>query len=123
MAKPIKQMQKILIIIFVLLRYQTKAQQIFVNGQNLNSIKNVNYITVKAQKTWMATRLSAFLDYGQGTSEREQEITDVNKKSMFFKSRVEFFNLLDKNGWDLVDTYEETKDGKVFVLHIFKRKK
>lgn len=122
MAKPIKQMQKILIIIFVLLRYQTKAQQIFVNGQNLNSIKNVNYITVKAQKTWMATRLSAFLDYGQGTSEREQEITDVNKKSMFFKSRVDFFNLLDKNGWDLVDTYEETKDGKVFVLHIFRRK-
>lgn len=124
MAKPIKQMQKILIIIFsTALCYQTKAQQIFVNGQNLSTINNVNYITIKAQKTWMATRLSAFLDYGQGTSEREQEITDANKKSMFFKSRVELFNLLDKNGWDLIDTYEETKDGKVFVLHIFKRKK
>ncbi len=117
-------MQKILIIIFsTALCYQTKAQQIFVNGQNLSTINNVNYITIKAQKTWMATRLSAFLDYGQGTSEREQEITDANKKSMFFKSRVELFNLLDKNGWDLIDTYEETKDGKVFVLHIFKRKK
>jgi hypothetical protein len=117
-------MQKILIILFfTVLCYQIKAQQIFVNGQNLSTIKNVHYITVKAQKTWMATRLSAFLDYGQGTSEREQEITDANKKSMFFKSRVELFNLLDKNGWDLVDTYEETKDGKVFVLHIFRRKK
>ena len=117
-------MQKILIILFfTVLCYQTKAQQIFVNGQNLSTIKNVNYITVKAQKTWMATRLSAFLDYGQGTSDREQEMTDANKKSMFFKSRVELFNLLDKNGWDLVDTYEETKDGKVFVLHIFRRKK
>jgi hypothetical protein len=117
-------MQKILIIFFfMVLCYQTKAQQIFVNGQNLSTIKNVNYITVKAQKTWMATRLSAFLDYGQGTSDREQEMTDANKKSMFFKSRVELFNLLDKNGWDLVDTYEETKDGKVFVLHIFRRKK
>jgi hypothetical protein len=117
-------MQKILIILFfTVLCYQIKAQQIFVNGQNLSTIKNVNYITVKAQKTWMATRLSAFLDYGQGTSDREQEMTDANKKSMFFKSRVELFNLLDKNGWDLVDTYEETKDGKVFVLHIFRRKK
>jgi hypothetical protein len=117
-------MQKILTIIFLMvLCYQTKAQQIFVNGQNLSTIKNVNYITVKAQKTWMATRLSAFLDYGQGISEREQEITDANKKSMFFKSRVELFNLLDKNGWDLVDTYEETKEGKVFVLHIFRRRK
>lgn len=117
-------MQKILIIIFfTTLCYQTKAQQIFVNGQNLSTIKNVNYITIKAQKTWMATRLSAFLDYGQGTSDREQEITDVNKKSMFFRSRAELFNLLDRNGWDLVDTYEETKDGKVFVLHIFRRKR
>jgi hypothetical protein len=116
-------MKKLLIILFVALAYQTKAQQIFVNGQNLSTLKNVNYITVKAQKTWMATRLSAFLDYGQGTSDREQEMTDANKKSMFFKSRVELFNLLDKNGWDLVDTYEETKDGKVFVLHIFRRKK
>jgi hypothetical protein len=116
-------MKKLLIILFVAIACQTNAQQIFVNGQNLNTLKNVNYITVKAQKTWMATRLSAFLDYGQGTSDREQEITDANKKSMFFKSRVELFNLLDKNGWDLVDTYEESKDGKVFVLHIFRRKK
>jgi hypothetical protein len=116
-------MKKLLIILFVSITYQINAQQIFVNGQNLSTLKNVNYITVKAQKTWMATRLSAFLDYGQGTSDREQEITDANKKSMFFKSRVELFNLLDKNGWDLVDTYEESKDGKVFVLHIFRRKK
>jgi hypothetical protein len=116
-------MRKLLIIFFVAFAFQTKAQQIFVNGQNLSTLKNINYVTVKAQKTWMATRLSAFLDYGQGTSDREQEITDVNKKSMFFKSRVELFNLMDKNGWDLVDTYEESKDGKVFVLHIFRRKK
>ncbi len=117
-------MQKILVIsLFMVLCYQINAQQVFVNGQNLSTIKNINYITIKAQKTWMATRLSAFLDYGQGTSDREQEITDANKKSIFFKSRVELFNLLDKNGWDLVDTYEENKDGKVFVLHIFRRKK
>ena len=116
-------MQKLLVILFMVLCYHSKAQQIFVKGQNLDTIKNVNYITVKAQKTWMATRLSAFLDYGQGTSDREQEITDANKKSMFFKSRVELFNLFDKNGWDLVDTYEETKEGKIFVLHIFRRKK
>ncbi|MDZ7900958.1 MAG: hypothetical protein U5N85_23390 [Arcicella sp.] len=116
-------MRKFFIILLVAFGYHINAQQIFVNGQSLNTLKNVNYITVKAQKTWMATRLSAFLDYGQGTSDREQEITDANKKSMFFKSRVELFNLLDKNGWDLVDTYEESKDGKVFVLHIFRRKK
>ena len=118
-----KQMRKLLIISLLVICYQTKAQQIFVNGQSLSNMKNVNYVTIKAQKTWMTTRFSAFLDYGQGTSDREQEITDANKKSMFFKSRVEIFNLLDKNGWDLVDTYEETKDGKVFVLHIFRRKK
>jgi hypothetical protein len=115
-------MRKGLIILLLVFCYQLKAQQIFVNGQNLSTLKNINYVTVKAQKTWMATRLSAFLDYGQGTSEREQEITDANKKSMFFKSRVEIFNLLDKNGWDLVDTYEEAKDGKAFILHIFRRK-
>jgi hypothetical protein len=116
-------MKKGLIVLLLVLSYQSKAQQIFVNGQNLTTIKNVNYITVKAQKTWMATRLSAFLDYGQGTSEREQEITDANKKSMFFKSKVDIFNLLDRNGWELVDTYEESKDGKVYTLHVFRRKK
>ena len=116
-------MKKGLIILLLVLCYQTKAQQIFVNGQNLTTIKNVNYVTIKAQKTWMATRLSAFLDYGQGTSEREQEMTDANKKSMFFKSRVDIFNLLDRNGWELVDNYEETKDGKTYILHIFRRKK
>jgi hypothetical protein len=63
------------------------------------------------------------LDYGQGTSEREQEITDASKKSLFFKSKVEIFNLLDKNGWELVDTYEESKEGKSYVLHVFRRKK
>ncbi|MCU0470806.1 MAG: hypothetical protein MUF58_19645 [Arcicella sp.] len=116
-------MKKGLIVLLLVLSYPSKAQQIFVNGQNLTTIKNVNYITVKAQKTWMATRLSAFLDYGQGTSEREQEITDANKKSMFFKSKVDIFNLLDRNGWELVDTYEESKDGKVYTLHVFRRKK
>ena len=65
-------MRKILIILFMVLCYHSKAQQIFVNGQNLSTVKNVNYITVKAQKAWMATRLSAFLDYGQGTTDREQ---------------------------------------------------
>lgn len=123
MSKHNSTMKKGLIILLLVLCYQTKAQQIFVNGQNFATLKNVNYITVKAQKTWMATRLSAFLDYGQGTSEREQEMTDANKKSMFFKSRVDIFNLLDRNGWELVDNYEESKDGKTYILHIFRRKK
>jgi hypothetical protein len=117
-------MQKSLIILlFSMLCYHTKAQQIFVNGQNLNTLKNISYITVKVQKTWMTTRFSAFLDYGQGSSDSQQEMTDATKKSLFFKSKVEIFNLLDRNGWDLVDSYEETKDGKVFILHIFRRKK
>lgn len=118
-------MKRALIILIFLVSFcqYAKSQQIFVNGQNLSTLKNVNYVTIKAQKTWMATRLSAFLDYGQGTSEREQEITDANKKSLFFKSKVEIFNLLDKNGWELVDTYEESKEGKSYVLHVFRRKK
>jgi hypothetical protein len=118
-------MKRALIILIVLVSFcpYAKSQQIFVNGQNLSTLKNVNYVTIKAQKTWMATRLSAFLDYGQGTSEREQEITDASKKSLFFKSKVEIFNLLDKNGWELVDTYEESKEGKSYVLHVFRRKK
>lgn len=117
-------MQKSLIILlFSMLCYQTKAQQIFVNKQNLTTLKNISYITVKVQKTWMATRFSAFLDYGQGTSDSQQEMTDLAKNPLFFKSKVEIFNLLDRNGWNLVDSYEETKDNKVFVLHIFRRKK
>lgn len=71
----------------------------------------------------MTTRFSAFLDYGQGTSDSQQEMTDATKKPLFFKSKVEIFNLLDRNGWDLIDSYEETKDGKAFILHIFRRKK
>ena len=116
-------MQKVLIILlFSMLCFSTKAQQIFVNGKSLNTL-NVSYVTIKVQKTWMATRFSAFLDYGQGTSDTQQEMTDATKKALFFKSKVEIFNLLDRNGWDLIDSYEETKDGKVFILHIFKRKK
>ena len=117
-------MQKgLIIILFSILCYHTKAQQIFVNGQNLGTLKNISYITVKVQKTWMTTRFSAFLDYGQGSSDSQQEMTDATKKALFFKSKVEIFNLLDRNGWDLIDSYEETKDGKVFILHIFRRKK
>ena len=29
---------------------------------------------------------------------------------------------MDRQGWELVDTYEEIKEGKTFILHIFKRK-
>ena len=71
----------------------------------------------------MTTRFSAFLDYGQGTSDSQQEMTDATKKPLFFKSKVEIFNLLDRNGWDLIDSYEKTKDSKAFILHIFRRKK
>jgi len=117
-------MQKgLIILLFSTLCYQTQAQHIFVNGQNITNIKNISYITVKVQKTWMATRFSAFLDYGQGTSDSQQEMTDSTKKALFFKSKVEIFNLLDLNGWNLIDSYEEMKDGKVFTLHIFRRKK
>ena len=116
-------MQKgLIILLFSMLCFSTKAQQIFVNGKSLNTL-NVSYVTIKVQKTWMATRFSAFLDYGQGASDTQQEMTDATKKALFFKSKVEIFNLLDRNGWDLIDSYEETKDGKVFILHIFKRKK
>ena len=116
-------MQKALIIIlFSMLCFTTKAQQIFVNEKSLNTL-NVAYVTIKVQKTWMTTRFSAFLDYGQGTSDSQQEMTDATKKPLFFKSKVEIFNLLDRNGWDLIDSYEETKDSKVFILHIFRRKK
>lgn len=117
-------MQKgLIIVLFSMLCYQIKAQQVFVNGQNLSTLKNISYITIKVQKRWMTTRFSAFLDYGQGSSDSQQEMTDASKKSLFFKSKVEIFNLLDRNGWDLVDSYEETKDGNVFILHIFRRKK
>lgn len=117
-------MQKgLLIVLFSLFGFNLKAQQIVVNGQNLNTIKNISYITVKVQKTWMTTRFSAFLDYGQGPSDSQQEITDANKKALFFESKVEIFNLLDRNGWDLIDSYEESKDSKTFILHIFRRKK
>lgn len=99
-----------------------KAQTIYVNGQSLNAIRNVNYITIKAEKAWLATKLSVFLDYGQGTSPREQEVTDANRKPLFFNSKVDIFNLMDRQGWELVDTYEEIKDGKTFILHVFRRK-
>lgn len=119
-----KTMQKgLIILLFSMLYYHTKAQQIFVNGQNLSTLKNSSYIAVKMQKTWMTTRFSAFLDYGQGSSDSQQEMTNATNKAVFFKSKVEIFNLLDRNGWDLVDSYQETKDGKMFVLHIFRRKK
>ncbi len=116
-------MQKgLIIVLFSMLYFNTKAQQIFVNGKSLNTL-NVSYFTIKVQKTWMTTRFSAFLDYGQGTSDSQQEMTDATKKPLFFKSKVEIFNLLDRNGWDLIDSYEETKDSKAFILHIFRRKK
>ena len=116
-------MQKgLIIVLFSMFCFSTKAQQIFVNGKSLNTL-NVSYVTVKVQKTWMVTRFSAFLDYGQGASDSQQEMTDAAKKALFFKSKVEIFNLLDRNGWDLIDSYEESKDGKVFTLHIFRRKK
>ena len=103
--------------------FQFKSTTDFVNGQNLTSLKNISYIIVKVEKTWIATRFSAFLDYGQGTSDRQQEMTDATKKALFFKSKMEIFNLLDPNGWDLIDSYKETKNSKIFILHIFRRKK
>jgi len=69
-----------------------------VNGQNLTSLKNISYIIVKVEKTWIATRFSAFLDYGQGTSDRQQEMTDATKKARFLfciyfggRSKIDLF--------------------------------
>ena len=44
-------MQKgLIIVLFSMLCFSSKAQQIFVNGQNLTTLKNISYITVKVQK-------------------------------------------------------------------------
>jgi hypothetical protein len=47
----------------------------------------------------------------------------ATKKVLFFKSKLKIFNLLDLNGCDLIDFYEKLKDEKVFIIHIFRRKK
>ena len=47
----------------------------------------------------------------------------ATKKALFLKSKVDIFDLLDCNGWDLINFYEELKDEKMFILHIFHRKK
>ncbi|WP_044173366.1 hypothetical protein [Flectobacillus major] len=112
----------LMLLLFLGVGNMLKAQQVYVNGKPLASLRGMNYIALKAEKAWLATRLSVFLDYGQGESSREQEVTDADRKPLFFKSKVEIFNLLDKNGWDLVDTYEEIKEGKTFILHIFRRR-
>ena len=78
-------MQKgLIIVLFSMLCFSSKAQQIFVNGQNLTTLKNISYIIVKVEKTWIATRFSAFLDYGQGTSDRQQEMTGATQKHYFY---------------------------------------
>ena len=78
--------------------FQFKSTTDFCEWTASYHFKNISYITVKVQKTWMATRFSAFLDYGQGTSDNQQEMTDAVKKALFFKSKVEIYNFLDRNG-------------------------
>jgi len=63
-----------------------------------------------------------FLVYGRGSSDNRQAMMDATKKPLFFKSKVEIFNLLAGYGWGWVDSYQETIDRKLLFLHIFRWK-
>ena len=112
-------------IIFCILSYtQDLHAQIFVDGKNLSEI-DTKYLEVIISRRTMSQDVQIMIDYGQFIDyhkEFDQAITDERDNPIVFKSIVNTLNMMDKLGWDFIQTYSASTNNFERFHYLFKKK-
>ena len=95
--------------------------QIYVDGVDINADDEIQYCQVSGVVGFRKI-ISVTIDYGQVIkSWRKMKIGDKNEKNITFNSMVHVLNFMDKNGWELIDSFFHPEQER--EKYTFKKKK
>jgi hypothetical protein len=118
-------MKKLFLLVCVLVLFVFSAHAgVIVNDKDINEM-DISYCQLLAKSKMLSKKVKIVVDYGQKQKlmGKSQKIMGSDGKAKEFYSVVDALNFMDKNGWELVDSYFLTS-GKSNVLHfLFKKKK
>ncbi len=115
-------MKKLLFFIVIALFFvqSNLRAQVFVNGKNINQMREVVYIELILDNRAFQRQPFAIIDYGQLIRPpfTNHRISDERGNDKKFNGEMDIFNFLYRNGW----VHETTYSKEAFALHIFKRR-
>lgn len=107
--------------------------QVYVNNQDVNSLKDIKYIEIKPVTDFTTRgKVKCLVSYGQFISLKNygnnylRESKNNSRDYKYFNSRVASLSWFDRQGWDLVQVIPETTGGESSnknVIYLMKRKK
>jgi hypothetical protein len=109
--------------LFFIISHQNLTAQVYVQGKDINQIEGVEYIELMVDSQSFVKSVFAEIDFGQtmySIDSRRNRIEDSEGKDIRFKSEIDIFNFLYKNGWEHRTTYPTGEAG--CARHIFQRK-
>lgn len=94
---------------------------LFINGHNVNEIKEVQYIMVHLERNVWGTKIKVKIDIGRG-AEQESKITDKNGDEITLVSEIDYLNYLHRCGWKFIQSQaSSTPNGMPVMKHLFER--
>jgi len=108
--------------ILLLLALKTSGQ-VFVNGANINEIKEIRIIELVVLEDFVASpNITASIDYGQERRELNDKITNASGEKIKFGSIVGAVNYLELRGWEYINNSIIQKGRGVLYRYYFRRK-
>ncbi len=94
--------------------------QVYVNGKNINEMREVVYIELIVDNRAFQRQPFAIIDYGQLIRPpfTNHRVSDERGQDKRFNGEMDMFNFLYINGW----IHETTYAKESYALHIFKRR-
>ncbi|WP_138481528.1 hypothetical protein [Dyadobacter bucti] len=110
-------------LVFILLFSATASAQVFVNGANINTVREIKVIELIVLEDFVASpNITASIDYGQERKELEGKITNAAGEKVKFGSIVWAINYLENRGWEYVNNSIIQKGRGVIYRYYFRRK-
>lgn len=97
--------------------------QVFVNGANINSIKELKIIELVVLEDFVASpNITASIDYGQDRKELNDKITNAAGEKIKFGSIIGAVNYLELRGWEYINNSIIQKGRGVLYRYYFRRR-
>lgn len=99
---------------FLIISFTNIQAQIYIDGKNINEIKDLVYIEV----TINGNASRARVNYGENTL--RSAIRDKNNKPIIFQNKIKLLNFMYKNDWILQSSHKEDEDSNNYYIFIKK---
>lgn len=94
---------------------------LFINGHNVNEIKEVQYIMVHLERNVWGAKIKIKIDIGRGV-ELESKITDSKGEEIALVSEVDYLNDLHRFGWKYEHSQATTSpNGMPVIKQLYQR--